>query len=249
MSNVGTPMKSAREMNWNQPGLLNAAPDEGITGTNGSGYVMANGTSLVDPAGVSPDALLEYCQMQLNGLDSQVDTMMNSQQQQLNEQEAVQQVQTTLESYGTTGPTTQQGMATCYNAFQQAEADLPAGDPMIQQLQAKCEAMCAQYKYTPPASMTGSPADAVAGYQALMQSEPTNQAAFGTLNAPPANTDWQSTTDDISNLASDIKSNSEIQMLQLQDLVSQRQDVIEMSSQMMTSEDNTLLDQAKAIGS
>jgi len=50
------------------------------------------------------------------------------------------------------------------------------------------------------------------------------------------------------NLADSIKSNAEMQMLSLQDLVSQRQQVVELATGMMSKEDETLTDGAKAIG-
>ena len=68
-----------------------------------------------------------------------------------------------------------------------------------------------------------------------------------TFNAP-ANNDWQGTTGALSNLSDNIKSDSEVQMLQLQDLVSERQQVVEQMTGMMTKEDQTLEDGAKAIG-
>jgi hypothetical protein len=60
--------------------------------------------------------------------------------------------------------------------------------------------------------------------------------------------EWQGTTDALANITDDIKSNAEIQMLQLQDLVSQRQQAVQLASGIMGKEDQTLESQAKAIG-
>jgi uncharacterized protein YgfB (UPF0149 family) len=229
-----------------------------------------NSNNLVNPEGVSPDALLEYCNMQLSGLDTQMDSLMNQQESQLHEQEAVQQVQTTLEQFGSNGPQNATDMATCVSAFQTAIASLPPGDPVAGQLQTQCTSMESTYGYTAGQSLSSSQQSQLSDAQAIVAKGPpdlmTDPAGYmqyqaaqltvsslngvenGSLGKAPANNQWQGTTDALGNLASDIKSNAEIQMLQLQDLVSQRQQVTEMTTQMMTTEDNTLLDQAKAIG-
>ena len=243
------------------------------TNVTPTGAVNAN--SLVNPEGISPDALLEFCGMQLQGLDSQMDTMMNQQESQLHEQEAVQQVQTTLEQFGSNGPQNANDMQSCVNAFNTAIASLPPGDPVAAQLQTQCTQMESTYGYTAPTQLTSDQQTQLANAQAIVaQGAPPLSAPGsgvinpalgqfltaqqtvstltaqqnGALNSKPANNQWQGTTDALGNLASDVKSNAEIQMLQLQDLVSQRQDVTEMTTQMMTTENNTLLDQAKAIG-
>ena len=240
------------------------------------GTVMPTGTvnssNLVNPQGMSPNALLEYCSMQLSGLDSQMDSMMNQQESQLHEQEAVQQVQTTLEQFGSNGPQNAADMGTCVAAYQTAISSLPAGDPVAGQLQTQCNSMESTYGYTPAQPLTAgeqaqlsgaqdivNQSNGVApnsitdpnGYAQYVQAQATvsavNSVANGSLSKAPANNQWQGTTDALGNLASDIKSNAEIQMLQLQDLVSQRQQVTEMTTQMMTTENSTLLDQAKAL--
>lgn len=70
----------------------------------------------------------------------------------------------------------------------------------------------------------------------------------GTLGNKPANNDWQGTTDTLSNMADGIKSGAEIQMLQLQDLVSQRQQAVQLASGMMSTEDQTIESEVKNIG-
>jgi hypothetical protein len=227
-----------------------------VTSTN------VTGANLVNPAGMSPDALLEYCGMQLSGLDTEMDTMMNQQQTQLQQQEAVQQVQTTLEQYGSAGPQSASDMATCVQSFQTAIASLPPGDPVAAQLQTQCTQMESTYGYTPGAGLSASQQTQLSQDQATLAASGGGLGASltaqidekdlltvqnGTLSKAPANNEWQGTTDALGNLASDIKSNAEMQMLQLQDLVAQRQDVIQSSNQMMTTEDSTDLDLAKAV--
>lgn len=246
-----------------------------MTDVNGViGAPFTQGTT-VNGQGLSPDALLAYCQAQMNGLDSQIDSLMSQQETQLNEQSAVQQVQTVLEGYGTLGPQSPQEMEKCVDAFNQAIASLPPDDPVVAQLKSQCSSMTSQYSYVAPQTLTpdqqtqlanatttvangpAGPPPAGGGttlvpasmYQEAQQTKASlTSLQNGSLNNP-SNNQWQANTDSLGNLASDIKSNSEMQMLKLQDLVSQRQDAIELSTQMMTSTDNTLMDEVKAIGS
>jgi hypothetical protein len=222
---------------------------------------------------MSPDSLLAYCQIQLSDLDDQVTTQMNSQQLSLEERTAVQNVETTLESFGDQGPTTGDQMHTCVVAIQNAINQLPAGDPVAAQLEAQGNQMVAQYGYketdpvasppagSPTANLGPPPAN---GTPATLPAPPAHGAPpltlpaappatpsstpIYTLSNPPKNDEWKGTTDAMGNLADSIKSNAEMQMLSLQDLVSQRQQVVELATGMMSKEDETLTDGAKAIG-
>jgi len=237
-----------------------------VSGVNGS-YM---GTTVNSSTGFSPAALLEYCEAQMNGLNSQIDSMMSQQETQLNEQEAVQNVQTTLEQYGTNGPQNASDMANCVQAFQKAIASLPPGDPVAGQLQSQCQQMESTYGYTPAQALTSSQQEQLEAAQTTVAKGPIGnnysqaygsyEAAQdtvtqltslqnGSLSKAPANNQWQGTTDALGNLASDVKSNSSMQMLSLQDLVSQQQQAVEQTTSMMTQANQTLLDQAKAIGS
>jgi hypothetical protein len=241
----------------------------------GAGYVGLGGA----PAGFSPEALLDYCSEQLNGIDGQINTLMQQQYAQLNQEQAVENVDTTLESFGTTGPQNSTDYQTCINAFNTAIADLPPGDPVAAQLQQQLTTMEGKYG-SPGTTLTaaqstelqqdqntiaetsplvtsglvqgntvmpgGSPTPAQ--YEAAKTDEANLQSIQnGTFNKPQ-NNDWQATTDSLKNLASNIQGNAQIQMLSLNSLVSQNQAAIEQATQMMTSEDNTLLDEAKGIG-
>ncbi len=182
---------------------------------------------------MSPDALLAYCQMQLGSLDDEMTTQIDAQNLALQQRTAVESVQTALESFGTAGPQTNGDLNKCTAAFDAAIAKLPAGDPVAAQLSAQEQQMTSKYTET-PASALG-----------VVSSVIPDSA---TLAKPPQNDDWQGTTQAVGNLSDDIKSGAEIQMLQLQDLVSQRQQAVEQATGMMTKENDTLDDAAKAIG-
>jgi hypothetical protein len=225
---------------------------------------------------MSPDSLLAYCQIQLGDLDDQVTTQMSSQQLSLEERTAVQNVETTFESFGDQGPSGPNAgdqMHTCVVAIQNAINQLPAGDPVAAQLEALGNQMVAQYGYKetdpvasqavgsptanlgpPPANGTPATSSAPLAHGASPVTLPAASPAtpsstpIYTLSNPPKNDDWKGTTDAMGNLADSIKSNAEMQMLTLQDLVSQRQQVVELATGMMSKEDETLTDGAKAIG-
>jgi hypothetical protein len=203
----------------------------GVNGTSGVNYALDGGLTYM-----SPDALLAYCQMQLGGLDEEIKTQMDSQQSQLNQRKAVEKVQTVLESFGTQGPQNTDDMQKCVDAFQGAIGSLPPGDPMRAELQNQCDAMTQKYGYNPG----GQPNyDEELGYVGTTPAYLANK---------PQNDEWKGTTDALGTLAGDIRSNAEIQMLTLQDLVSQRQQAVQLASGMMGKEDQTLESQAKAIG-
>lgn len=241
-----------------------------VSGIGTSGIAYPGDGTLPGTSVMSPDSLLAYCQIQLGDLDDQVTTQMNSQQLSLEERTAVQNVETTFESFGDQGPTTGDQMHTCVLAIQNAINQLPAGDPVAAQLEAQGNQMVAQYGYketdpvAPPPVESPAPDGATAPPNGTTATNPVllahGQAPLTVPVAPPVTTptyslsnppkddDWKGTTDAMGNLADSIKSNAEMQMLTLQDLVSQRQQVVELATGMMSKEDETLTDGAKAIG-
>ncbi len=95
---------------------------------------------------------------------------------------------------------------------------------------------------TTKSQKTGS-TNSGAAYQHAI--EPYVQIMSGTQSSwdsskAPKDDEWKGTTDALGTIVGDIKSNSEIQMLQLQDLVSQRQQAVSLASGMMSKEDTSL---------
>ncbi len=209
----------------------------GVNVSSGATNVVSVPTML----NVSPDALLEYCQIQLGALDSQITDSMNFQSKQLSDRTIIQKVQTTLESFGTAGPNQTQ-FQQCVDAFNTAIHSLPPGDPTAVKLQAQLDTM--QQTYNPSTTQpvydpSGNPVNDASGAQ-QMQTVSTFKS--------PSDGQWKGTTDAIDSLAGDIKSGADLQMLQLQDLVSQRQQAIQLCSGIMGKADQTLEAQAKAVG-
>jgi hypothetical protein len=226
-------------------------------GVNGSTAVSYTGTFDAGVSTVSPDSLLEYCQMQLGDLDGQINDQMTTQQTALREREAVESAQNVLEQYGTAGPTNPTDMQKCVTAVGNAIDQLPAGDPVAAQLGTFMINMCNTYNYQEDQAYgyvsPGTPPNGGAVVDAPSQAAPTvaslEQIQNPTFTRPDStHNQWQGTTDALATIADDVKSSAEIQMLQLQDLVSQRQQAVELSSGIMSKTDQTLEDQAKAIG-
>jgi hypothetical protein len=234
----------------------------GVSGSAGSAAMSFGGS-------VSPDTLLQFCQIQLSGLDGEVNTQMASQQSQLREREAVEGAQQVLESYGTDGPQSGPEMQKCVDALNKAISQLPTGDPVAKQLSDFRDSITSKYGYTQAQPLSqqetqqmtldsdtimhanenpsdpGLKAGAAAAQQDLSRLQ-AKQA--GTFTAPNKDSkEWQGTTDAIANIASDIKSNAELDMLKLQDLVSQRQQMVQLVNGVMGKEDQTGEDLAKAI--
>jgi hypothetical protein len=216
---------------------------------------------------MSPDSLLAYCQMQLGDLDTQVNNQMTAQKTALREREAVESAQTALGRFGTAGPQKPEDMQKCVDALNSAIAQLPPGDPVAGQLSDFRDKMTTQYGYAPGRRLTGAEelelsaaeTEAAGTYGTLADQQAARRASDdvnrlhaieqGTFTRPNAdNKEWQGTTDALNIISNDIKSSAEIQLLQLNNLVSQRQQAISLCSGMMSRTDQTLEDQAKAIG-
>jgi hypothetical protein len=238
-----------------------------MNGIEGTASALPNAGFDAGTATLSADALLAYCQAQLGSLDGQINDQINAQNTALSERKAVQSAQGVLAQFGTAGPQNIDDMKSCVQAIDHAISLLPAGDPVAAQLVNFREKMCSDYGYQAPRALTGEEEQQLISAQAANE---TSLATFGVpsgfaqptidhLNQvqttgffikPPRADDkqWPGTTDALANIASDVQSGAEIQMLHLQDLVSQRQQAVQLCSGMMSKTDQTLEDQAKAIG-
>ncbi len=249
--------------------MSNVGGVNGGSSVLGSGYVGMSGGSMT---GFSPDALLEYAATQLNNLGGQIDTLMAQQEQQINQSQAVQSVQTVLSQYAPNGPTNQTEYDQCVQAYQTAINNLPAGDPVAASLTTQLQSMestCGQPGQTltpdqaaqlasaqatvaqgaPPVSIPGTgEINPLVGLYMTAKEEVSSLTSIqnGTFSAP-STAQWAGVSSGLSNLNSSITSNTQLQMLNLQTVVSQEQQATEEATNMMTTENQTLLDQAKAV--
>ena len=206
-------------------------------------------------ASMSPDALLAYCRFQLHGLDEETSEQIQVQNRELDDRKVVEKVQSTLESFGTQGPTDPDKMAQCVSAFDDAIHSLATDDPVRAQLEQQCATMVNTYNYHPAADTSQNIASAARLVGADGAVGATAETAFIQMAGPttptfnkPQDGQWAVTTGALSTLVTDIKSDADIRMLQLQDLVSERQQAVELFTGMMSKTDQTLEDQSKAIG-
>jgi hypothetical protein len=237
-----------------------------VGGVSGSSNVY--GVSQLDvTGGMSPDALLSYCQMQMDSLNGQIGGLMQQMQQQTNDEQTVKSLQSQLEQFGSNGPGSTDEMQKAYNDYQQAINSMPQGDPTRDALQQACTNMCNAYGFTPAQPLTADQQQQLQQLQTFVstcktafltptgfQNEANAQAQIGTLLAQqngsgpttkPDSTSWQGTTDAVGSIASTINSNAQMQMLEMQNLASQQQNATELSIQLLQKADSTLLDIAK----
>ncbi len=229
----------------------------GISNVGGVGGDLSSGAV----AGMSPDTLLTYCAMQLDGLDGQIKTQMDQQQKALDERQALQKAQQVMEQFGTKGPQSPQEMKQCVDALDQCANTLGPNDPVAAQIKDFKQQVESKYGYSPPRLLTQDEqnqlnqfekAPLLFGVVNLFQPmiDHLNQVqTVGTLANPPdaGSEQWKGTTDALNNIASDIKDGAEIQMMQLQDLVSKRQTAVQLVTNMMSKMADTTLSVAKNV--
>jgi hypothetical protein len=239
---------------------------DGISNTL-AGVDVGGGPNIIEH--MSTYSVLAYCAAQLDSLDGQITQQTQQQQLALQERQAIEKAQGVFEQFGTQGPQSNADMQTCYNALQQVIQSLPKGDPAAQQVSQFCDTMVQKYDYTPARPLTADEQTRLAQDQAVVNN-PNNWGMLGTLEAvsdqqdiqqlqnvsttgvmakgpDPNSGDWKGTTDALSSIAGDIKDNSELEMLQLQDLVSKRQTAIQLVTNMMSKMDDTALSVAKNV--
>ena len=198
-----------------------------VSGVSGSAGVFGAGS--VDLSGLSPDAIIGFCESQLNNYGGQLTDLINSQKQQMADQQTVGTLKSQLEQIGT--PKSGADLQSAYNDYQTAINALPAGDPVRNQLTAACASMCTTCNFNPN------------------QASVTTQGPFQGIGAgifiAPSESQWQGTVDAVGQISDNINSNSQIQMLKINQLSSMDQTAVEQAIQLMSKTDSTLLDEAK----
>lgn len=156
------------------------------------------------------ESLLTYCQTRLQDLDGDIQARMGDQKASLARRQAVQTATQVFKSFGDKGPQTQAEWDKCEAAINAAIAALPPGDSGIRSLQDFRTQMEGQYcKDIAP------------------------DPHF------PKDGEWKGTIDGLNNITENIKSSSEIEMLQLQQLMSQRQTAVQLTTGMCSKMDQT----------
>jgi hypothetical protein len=163
-----------------------------------------------DVQSLTGDSLLMYCQSRMGDLDNEINMRMGDQKAALARRQAIQSAEVELKKYGNSGPQNQEQWDACEKALQAAEALLPPGDP---------------------------------GAAAIEKFRVDLEHQYCRDVAPhphyPKDGEWKGTIDGLTKLEDDIKGGAEIEMLQLQQLMAQRQTAVQLTTNMMSKLDQT----------
>jgi len=161
--------------------------------------------------GLTGDTLLAYCAARLGDLDGEINMRIGDQKAALDRRQAIQAAQLVLKKYGDAGPQNQADWDACENALLAAERQLPPGDPGIAALE--------KFRF-----------------------DLEHQYCKGLAANPhyPKDGEWKGNIDGLTKLQDDIKGSAEIEMLQLQQMMSQRQTSVQLTTNMMSKLDQTL---------
>jgi hypothetical protein len=183
---------------------------------------------------LTPDVLLAYCQARLTSIDSQVRGAFGSQQLRNSETSAIQTALNALQENA--GGVTND--ATSCTAMEKALHDLieqlKATDPGCPEL-GKLKQTYNNLVYTG----TGPTSDLPYEDESLYPPKHSGPLGDKTIDS----TEMQGFTSSLQSCASDLNSSSELQMIQLQSLMSQRQTAIQLTTNLVQS----LGDQAQKI--
>jgi hypothetical protein len=183
---------------------------------------------------LTPDVLFAYCKSRLTSIDSQVESAFGSQQLRNSETSAIQKALQALQ--GNSGGVTND--ATSCTAMEKSLHDLitqlKATDPGCPEL-AKLTQTYNDLVY----SGTGPTSDLPYVDESLYPPKHAGPPGDKTIDS----TEMQTFISSLQSCASDLNSSSELQMIQLQSLMSQRQTAIQLTSNLVQS----LGDQAQKI--
>jgi hypothetical protein len=162
-------------------------------------------------ANLSPDALMVYLSSRLNGLDGQINAIFNTEKTQTDAQAALRELkeavgQLTADSGATTQTMTDEQNAAITKAIQDIHAvDPMLSDSILQQLE------------KPGGGLLLEPTDG----------QPSDLIVTGNQ--------VKATNDYIDGLSKDIESSSQMNMIQLQSLMSSRQTAIQLSTNLISA--------------
>jgi len=183
---------------------------------------------------LTPDALLAYCQARLDSIDGQVEGSMAEQQLRNGESSAIQTALQKLQQY-TSGVNNDSGACTAtetslYNLIK----SIGATDPGCPEL-GKLTQTYNDLVYSGTGATAALPYIDEASYAPV----PNGPEGDNTLGS----SEMQTFISNLQGCASDLNSGSELQMIQLQSLMSQRQTAIQLTTNLVQS----LGDQAEKI--
>jgi hypothetical protein len=198
----------------------------------------AEATGPTDPdvmgAGLSPDALIAYCQSRLDSIDGQITDSFNEQQQTATSITQIDTVLAQIKQYDGSDVTSPATCKLLESSFQGLISKLQKSDPGCPSL----PALITAYN-TMVYSGTG-------GAAFLKSTDPTEPDFIDEGTYPPdtstkqgdndlGDTELQGYAQTLSDAAANLNSDSELQMVQLQSLMSQRQTAITLTTNLVES--------------
>jgi hypothetical protein len=177
-----------------------------VSSVNGAYGASGVSGGLGGVAGLTPDALVAYCSAQLNGIDGQITSYEQQQQAQLAEKQAIQHAGTAMSQFGTSGPQNQEQWDATISGIRAAAAELPPNDPVAAKLYSEADALQSKY-------------------------------CQGVSPNPhyPSTGEWSSDSQQFTDMGNNVSSAAEIQMIELQSLVSKRATVVQLTTNMMST--------------
>lgn len=183
---------------------------------------------------LTPDALLAYCQARLDSIDGQATGIFNEQELRNSESSAIQGVLATFQGYAA-------GVTNDKDSCLTMENSLYALIQQVQQTDPGCPELGKLTQTFNDLLQSGSGPSGSLQYidEATYPPAGTTNTGDGTLSA----TEVQGYISNLQGCASDLNSNSELQMIQLQSLMSERQTEVQLTTNLVQS----LGDQAEQI--
>jgi hypothetical protein len=188
-----------------------------------------------DAIGLSPDALLAYCQARLDSIDGQTRGIFKEQELRNSESSAIQSVLATFQGYTSGVNDDQQACTAMETSLSNLIKQLQQTDPGCPEL-GKLMQTFNDLRYSGTGSKVSTLTAFDEGSYPAARTGPEGDCTLST-------SEIQGFISNIQNCASDLNSDSELQMIQLQSLMSQRQTEVQLTTNLVQS----LGDQAEKV--
>jgi hypothetical protein len=193
---------------------------------------------------ISPDALMAYCESRMNGIDTEIKKTFDQQQKTNQEQQILGDALQTIQAFGDgtldpkslqqgTNPEQCKQMELAIESAIQKIKDIDPSSPAIARLEAMHDKLMG----------TGSgPFNDNTGPHGYYNPDYKSHPPDGGHTEEDGNIsveEMKGFIDDLNNINSGLSSNSELQMINLQSLMSQRQTAVELTTNLVQSLDET----------
>lgn len=199
----------------------------------------------VNPNSLTADALLMYCQIQLNSLDSRISDFLNEQRLNLARKKALGDIENMMKKYADV-PKGSEQWADYDQTWTNAINSLPSGDPMRVTLQNKYDELAKKEPSFSKDESVGTTSGIHVADPGARLSDP-----MGALSKQIAETvaaakkgsgftkgEWTGLTGDIQSMLDDVSGNAEMNMVQLQSIMAQRQTAIQLTTSLLAKYDD-----------